>query len=62
MKHHDQKTTWGGKGLFQLALSGNVPSLRNQDRKSNTAGTWRQKLMQRPQKGVAYWLAQPAFL
>ena len=34
----------------------------SQDRNSNRAGTWRQELMQRPWKGAAYWLAQPAFL
>jgi hypothetical protein len=34
----------------------------SQDRNSNRAGTWRQELMQRPWRGAAHWLAQPAFL
>jgi hypothetical protein len=29
----------------------------SQDRNSNRAGTWRQELMQRPWRGVSYWLA-----
>jgi hypothetical protein len=29
----------------------------SQDRSSNRAGTWRQELMQRPQKDATYWLA-----
>ena len=38
----------------------------SQDRNSSRADTWRQKLMQRPQRDAAYshtspWLAQPAF-
>ena len=34
----------------------------SQDRYSNRTGAWRQELMQRPWRGAAYWLAQPAFL
>ena len=30
---------------------------RSQERNSNRAGPWRQKLMQRPWRGVAYWFA-----
>jgi len=29
----------------------------SQDRNSSRAGTWRQELMQRPWRDVAYWLA-----
>ena len=32
----------------------------SQGRNSSRAGTWRQELMQRPWRGAAYWLAQPA--
>ena len=34
----------------------------SQDRNSNWAGTWRQELMQRPQRGAAYWLAPGGLL
>jgi hypothetical protein len=34
----------------------------SQDRNSQRAGTWRQKLMQRPWRGSAYWLAFPGLL
>jgi hypothetical protein len=34
----------------------------NQGRNSNRAGTWRQELMQRPQRGAAYWLAPHCLL
>jgi hypothetical protein len=55
MKHHDQKASWGGKGLFGLhcQIIG-----RSQDRNSSRAGTWRQE----PWKETDYWLAQSAFL
>jgi hypothetical protein len=33
----------------------------SQDRNSNNAGTWRQELLQRPWRGAAYLLVQPAF-
>ena len=39
------------------------PSLREvRTGTQNRAGTWRQELIQRPWRSVAYWLAQPTFL
>jgi hypothetical protein len=34
----------------------------SQDRNSHRAGTWRQKLVQKPWKGAAYWLASSGLL
>ena len=34
----------------------------SQDRNSSRAGTWRQKLIQRPWRGAAYWIASPGLL
>jgi hypothetical protein len=50
MKHHKEKASWGGKGLFYLAYTSTVLFIikRNHDRNSNRAGTWRQELIQRP--------------
>jgi hypothetical protein len=50
------KATWGGQGLFGFIIEG------SQDRNSNMAGTWRQELMQRPWRDVAYWLASLGLL
>jgi hypothetical protein len=47
LKHHDQKASSGGKGLFHLHFSITVIN-GNQDRNPNSTGTWRQELMQRP--------------
>jgi hypothetical protein len=33
-----------------------------QDRNSHRVGTWRQELIQRPWRDVAYWLASPGLL
>ena len=33
---------------------------QSQDRNSLRVGTWRQELMQRPQRNAAYWLASPS--
>jgi hypothetical protein len=58
VKHHDQEASWGGKGLFSLHFKIIVYHWSGTHR----AGTWRQELKQRPWRGAAYWLAQPAFL
>jgi len=34
----------------------------SQERNSHRAGTWRQELMQRPWRDIAYWLASPGLL
>ena len=52
MKHHDHKASWGGKGL----LGSHCQSSSLEVRSSSRAGTWRQELMQRPWKSVAFWL------
>jgi hypothetical protein len=50
------KSNLGGKGLFQLPLPYHNPFLK-EVRMQTQAGTWRQKLMQRPWKSAAHWLA-----
>jgi hypothetical protein len=67
MKHHDQKASWGGKGLFGLYFHIVAMTEESQDRNSSRAGTWRQELMHKGMEVcclLAYypWLAQPAFL
>jgi len=58
MKLCDQKTSWEGKGLFGLCASISQYLIEgNQDRDSSRAKTWRQELMQRLQRGAAFWLA-----
>ena len=61
------KTSWGGKGLFGFHSHIWLITKGSQDRNSNRARTWRQKLMQRPWRDASYWLAphgptQPAFV
>ena len=60
MKHHDQKASWRGKGLFGLHFHIAVHIEGSQDRNTNRTGTWKQELMQRPWRdGTPNWLAQP---
>ena len=56
-EHHDQKASWGGKGIVGLHFHIAVHCEGSQDRNSNRAGTWRQEMTQRPWKGAAYWHA-----
>lgn len=51
INHHDQKSTLEEKSLFHLILLDNSPSLRKA-REQN----WRQKLTQKPERNIAYWL------
>jgi hypothetical protein len=61
-KHQDQEASWGRKGLFSLHIHITVHHQRSQERNSHSTGTWRQELMQRPWRGVAYWTAPLAYL
>ena len=56
MRHHDLKTSLGGKGLFDLYVTLLFIIEGSQDRNSNRAGTWRQELIQRL-RSAAYWLS-----
>jgi hypothetical protein len=68
MKHSDRKQL-GEERVYIMAYT-STPLFSiggSQDRNSSRAGTWRQELVQRPQRRAAYWLpphegAQPAFL
>jgi hypothetical protein len=57
MRHHDLKTSLGGKGLFDLYVTLLFIIEGSQDRNSNRAGTWRQELMGRSWRDAACWLA-----
>ena len=61
-KYHDQEASWGRKGLFSLHIHITVHHQRSQERNSHSTGTWRQELMQRPWRCVAYWTAPLAYL
>ena len=63
MKHHDQKASWGGKGLLGLHFSIAVHQWRKKSgQELSRAGSWRQELMQRPRRGAAYWFASHGLL
>jgi hypothetical protein len=47
------------KILFNLHFHIHVHHQNSQDRNSNTAGSWRQELMQRPQRSASYRFASP---
>jgi hypothetical protein len=58
-KQCDQQTaTWGGKGLFHSQFIIKSREGRNLSR----AGTWGQEQMQRPWRGVGYWLVPGGLL
>jgi hypothetical protein len=54
MKYPDQ--IWGGKGLSAYTSISLFITEGSQDRNSRRTGTWRQELIQRPGRGVPYWL------
>jgi hypothetical protein len=58
------KTNFGRKWLisFLYFQATALPQRAVRTGTQSKAGTWRQELMQRPWRGAAYWLAQPAFL
>jgi hypothetical protein len=58
-KHHEQKAIWGGKSLFGLQFHIAIYHQRTLEQELKMSKTWRQELMQKPQRGAAYWLAQP---
>lgn len=62
MKHCGQKQV--GEERVDLACASTLLfiSKGSQDRSSNRAGTWKQELMQRPQRGAAYLLASHGLL
>jgi hypothetical protein len=64
MKHHDQKSKLGKRGLFGLHFHIVVHLKGSQGRNSSKAGTWRQDLMQRPWREGALFImdAQSTFL
>jgi hypothetical protein len=61
MKHHEQQF---GKEEVYSAYTYTLQFItkENEDGNLGRAEIWRQELMQRGWKNVAYWLAQPAFL
>ena len=62
MKHRDQKQLAEERVNLAHASIALLIIEGSQDRNSNWAGTWRQELMQRPQRGAAYWLAPGGLL
>jgi hypothetical protein len=59
-KHHDQETSWGGKGLFGLHFHTAVHHQRKSGLELKQVRE--QELMQRPWRDVLYWLASPGLL
>jgi hypothetical protein len=59
-KHHDQKANWGGKGLFSLHFHTAIHHQRKSGLELKQVR--KQELMQRPWRGVLYWLASPGLL
>jgi hypothetical protein len=51
--HHNQNASWEGKGFFVYASTELFTIKGNQDKNSKRAGSWRQELMSRPQRGAA---------
>jgi hypothetical protein len=59
VKHHDQKASWGEKGLFGLPYIIALTCIMegSEDRNPDRGGIWRQGLMQqRLWTGAAFWL------
>jgi hypothetical protein len=57
MKYHDQKQVREERSYLTYTSTFLFIIEGNQERNINREGTWRQKLLQRPQRGAAYWLA-----
>ena len=53
------KSKPGGQRLFSLHFQIIVHHWKKSGQKLKAEGIWRQELMQRPWKGVTYWLASP---
>jgi hypothetical protein len=62
MQHHVQKQVGEERAYLAYTSLSSFIIKEIQDKNSSRAGTWRQKLMQRPWRSAAYWLAQPDFL
>lgn len=56
------KSSLARKGFVWLTFPDHCITERHGVRNSSRAGTWRQELMQRPQRNTAYWLAVPGLL
>ena len=56
-KHRGQEASWGGKGLFSLHFHSAVHHQRKSGQELKQIR--KQELMQRPWRGVTYWLASP---
>ena len=59
-KHHDQKASWRGKGLFSLHFHISVYHQRRSGLELKQVR--KQELMQRPWRDVTYWLSSPVLL
>jgi hypothetical protein len=57
----DQNQFWE-KMFISAQLKGHSLSLKEARMESQGRGTWRQELMQRPWRSVAYWLASHGLL
>ena len=62
MKHSVQKASFRGNDLFAFLFHTVAHHRRSQDRGSNRVGSWKQELIQRPQRDAAYWLASHGLL
>jgi hypothetical protein len=57
MKHHDQKQPGEERVCLAYSPISLFTTEGRQDRNSNRAETWRQRLMQKPWQRAAYWFA-----
>jgi hypothetical protein len=62
LKKHDQKQLKEESICLAYTSTSLFFTEASQDRNSNRAGNWRQELMQRPKRGIAYWLAPHGLL
>jgi hypothetical protein len=59
-KHHDQESSWGGKGLLSLHFHTAVHPQRKSGLELKQVR--KQELIQRPWRDVSYWPASPGLL